>query len=56
MLSWNNFIRRGGIGSLPINEQMRLYYLYKNEYYYQRRIVEGTKRREDGSFLLNEDI
>lgn len=58
MLSWNHFIRRGDISALPINEQMRLYYVYQNEYYYQIRYIQGKLTRaieEDASFLLNED-
>lgn len=53
MLSWNQFIKKESISNLDINEQKRLYYNYKNDYYYRSNQSGSTRIRD--RFLLQEN-
>jgi hypothetical protein len=61
MLSWNKFINKSDISNLDINEQRRLYYNYKNDYYYRSsqsgslRFIDRFLLQEDGFYLQQEN-
>jgi hypothetical protein len=62
MISWEKFKNRNNIKDLDISEQKRLYYVYKNDYYWKSsiggnivNIHSGFLLQENGFYLLKED-